>query len=370
MIRSRAECASAPQAPRPPMLRLGVPDAASRRFAGDVLSAAAFDKAVADAKQLGADIRPIDFSPLFAVATLLYQGPWVAERYQAIRSFIETSPEALHPTTRAIIAGAAAFSAADAFAGMYRLAELRRAAEPIWRDIDMLMVPTFPRPRLRAELDADPIGPNSELGTYTNFVNLLDLCALAVPGRFRADGLPAGVTLIAPAGQDARLASLGAAMHDSAQGTLSATGRPLPIRHWLSSAAAGREIELVVVGAHLSGLALNGELTALGARLLRKAATTLDYRLFALTDGPPQRPGLLRVADGSGHAIAAEVWALNPEAFGSFVATVSAPLSIGTIRLADGSSPMGFLVEAEATRVAQNISQFGSWRDFLAGHET
>ena len=350
----------------PPSLRVGVPDVASRRFGGDPLSEAAFETGIAAAAGLGATIHPVDMTPLFATAALLYDGPWVAERYAAIRGFIEASPEALHPVTRAITESARRFSAADAFAGQYRLAELRRAAEPIFRDVDLLMVPTFPRPRTLTELDADPVGPNAELGTYTNFVNLLDLCALAVPGVFRADGLPAGVTLIAPAGQDARMAALGAALHEAAGVPLGATGRMLPARETPPVRAEAGEIELAVVGAHLAGLPLNHELTSRGARFLRAVTTAPDYRLVALPGGPPYRPGLLRVAAGEGHSIETEVWALTPEAFGTFTAGVPSPLAIGTLRLADGTSPKGFLVESEATRDADDISTYGGWRAYVA----
>ncbi len=208
-----------PIAPRPDRLprdlRIGVPDAASRHFGGDALSEAAFDAALAGLRHP----IPVDMGILFETASLLYSGPWVAERYQAIRSFIEAMPGALHPTTRAIIEGATNYSAADAFAGQYRLAALRRAAEAIWRDVDLLIVPTYPRPRTVADVQADPIGPNAELGTYTNFVNLLDLCALAVPGPCRADGFPAGITLIAPAAQDSLLAALGAQLQAATKGT-------------------------------------------------------------------------------------------------------------------------------------------------------
>ncbi len=198
----------------PDGLRVGVPDAAGRRFGGDSLSEAAFNAALGDvATVTGAAPAAVDMAPLFEVAALLYQGPWVAERYQAIRSIIETRPDVLHPTTRAVIGAAAGMSAADAFAGLYRLAELKRAAEPLWETIDVLVVPTYPRPRTVEALQVDPIGPNSELGTYTNFVNLLDLCALAVPGRLRADGFPFGVTLIAPRGHDGLLAAVGSRLH-------------------------------------------------------------------------------------------------------------------------------------------------------------
>jgi allophanate hydrolase len=352
----------------PSGLRVGVPDAAGRRFAGDAVSAAAFDAALADLGGVlgGAAPIPVDMAPLFAVAELLYSGPWVAERYQAIRGLIERTPESLHPTTRRIIAGAAALSAADAFAGIYRLAELRRATEPLWGKIDVLAVPTYPRPRTVADLAADPIGPNSELGTYTNFVNLLDLCALAVPGRFRADGFPSGVTLIAPAGRDGLLAAIGARLHAASGVAIGAGKAAVPPPAVGSGRAAPGEIELVVVGAHLSGMPLNHELTSRNGRFLRAVQTAPDYRLFALPGGPPFRPGLMRVAAGEGVAIATEVWALSAEGFGSFVAGIPAPLGIGTTRLADGTSPKGFIVEAEGIKGATDVSSFGGWRAYIA----
>ncbi|MGF3022435.1 allophanate hydrolase [Methylobacterium aquaticum] len=350
--------------------RIGVPDAASRLFAGDALSEAAFDAALADLAALGATLVPVDLTPFFATAALLYDGPWVAERWEAIRGFITERPEALHPVTRAITERATAFSAADAFAGRYRLAELRRASEPVWQGIDALCVPTFPRPQTVTALTADPIGPNAELGTYTNFVNLLDLCALAVPSHPRADGWPAGVTLIAPAGRDAALVHLGEALHRAGGMPLGATGAHLPPAPEPGPAHASRdEIELVVVGAHLSGLPLNGELTALGARLLRAVATTPDYRLFALPGAGPRRPGLVRVAEGTGTAIATEVWALTADAFGRFVAAIPAPLGIGTLRLADGTTPKGFLCEPEGVREAEDVSGHGGWRAYLAASQ-
>ncbi|KMO36286.1 allophanate hydrolase [Methylobacterium variabile] len=353
--------------PGPSVLRVGVPDAASRRFAGDALSEAAFDLGLADLEALGATLIPVDLAPFFATAALLYDGPWVAERWEAIRPLITARPEALHPVTRAITERAAAFSAADAFAGRYRLAELRRATEPVWAGLDALCVPTFPRPQPLAALAADPIGPNAELGTYTNFVNLLDLCALSVPARPRADGLPAGVTLIAPAGRDAALVPLGGALHRAGGATMGATGAcPPPAPDPGPPRAASDEIELAVVGAHLSGLPLNGELTALGARCLRAVETTPDYRLFALPGAGPRRPGLVRVAAGAGTSIATEVWALAPEAFGRFVAAIPAPLGIGTLRLADGTTPKGFLCEPEGVREAEDVSHHGGWRAYLA----
>ncbi|NEW96698.1 allophanate hydrolase [Rhodopseudomonas sp. BR0G17] len=350
----------------PPGLRVGVPDTASRKFAGDLQSERAFDLAVTDlATVVSAPARAVDMSPLFEVASLLYSGPWVAERYQAIRQVIETTPDLLHPVTRKIIGSATAFSAADAFAGLYQLAELRRAADTIWSSIDVLMVPTYPRPRTVADLEADPIGPNSELGTYTNFVNLLDLCALAVPGRFRDDGFPSGVTLIAQAGRDDLLAALGERLHAASGVHLGASSTKVPAPTDTSTSAAANEIELVVVGAHLSGMPLNHELTSRGARFLRAVPTAPDYKLFALQGGPPFRPGLLRVAAGEGVPIATEVWAISAEGFGSFVAGIPAPLGIGTTRLSDGTTPKGFIVEAEGLKGATDISAFGGWRAYI-----
>lgn len=346
-------------------LRIGAPDGASRKFGGDVLAEAAFDEHLASLRALGAKVVDVSLAPFFETARLLYEGPWIAERHAAMRDFLARSPQSFLPVTRGIVESATKFSATDAFEGLYRLADLKRIASSVWNHIDALVVPTYPRPRSVADLMADPLGPNAELGTYTNFVNLLDLCALAVPGRFRADAFPAGVTFIAPSGKDHALAGLGAAFHAQAQVPLGATGVGLPRAHFATSSVV-EEIELVVVGAHMSGLALNHELTELGGRFSRAVETKPDYRFFALPDGPPFRPGLLRVEAGSGVAIATEVWTLSPQAFGSFVSRIPSPLGIGTLSLADGTSPKGFLVEAEAIRAAEDISAYGGWRAFIA----
>jgi len=350
----------------PAGLRLGLPDAASLHFGGDRLSEAAFAASVADLEPLIGTGVPIDLSPMFAVASLLYDGPWVAERYAAIRPVMVTRPEILHPTTRTVIAAAERYSAADAFAGLYRLAELRRDASAIWDHIDVLAVPTYPRPQTCASVVADPIGPNSELGTYTNFVNLLDWCALAIPGRPRADGFPSGLTLLAPRGCDGLLATLGARLHAAAAVRIGAGTYPVPAAEPGPAQAQPGEFELAVVGAHLSGLPLNRELTEHGARYLRTVATRPDYRLYALPGGPPHRPGLLRVAVDEGGAIETEVWALPPSAFGTFVAGIPEPLGIGTLRLADGTAPKGFLVEAAGVAGAVDITRFGGWRHYMA----
>lgn len=290
----------------------------------------------------------------------------MAERYAAIRPFIEQHPESLVPVTRRIIEGARRFSAADAFDARYRLAELARLTAPVWAGLDALLVPSIPRPMTVAELEADPLTPNAKLGIYTNFVNLLDLCALAVPGPFRIDGFPAGTTLIAPRGRDGALAALGRSLHAAAGVPLGHGAWPHPPVEPAAGRAEAGEIEIAVVGAHLSGMPLNHELRTLQGRFLRAVSTEPSYALYALPGGPPRKPGLLRVATGAGASIATEVWALTPEAFGQFVAGIPAPLGIGTLLLADGTRPKGFLVEPEAVRDAQDVSSFGGWRAFVA----
>lgn len=347
----------------PPVVRIGVPDPATLNV-GSAIAGDAFDAALKSFPDFGAPPRRVDLSPFFAVAALLYEGAWVAERYAAIRDFIEAQPEALHPVTREIIGSARRLSAADAFAGQYRLAELARQTAPVWDDIDVLVVPSIPDICTLDEVATDPIGANSRLGVYTNFVNLLDLAAIAVPGPFRSDDRPSGVTLIAPAGRDGLLAAMAARIHAAAGVRIGATAATPPPPAAPTAPPPG-QIALAVVGAHLSGMPLNAELTRRGATFVRAAETAPEYRLYALNGGPPKRPGLVRVADG-GAAIDVEVWALDQAAFGDFVAAIPAPLSIGTLRLEDGTRVPGFLCEAAATIGACDISRFGGWRGYVA----
>ena len=352
--------------PVAPHLTIGVPRSKDLKFFGDTGAKAAWRQSTRALEDLGAKIIDVDMSPFFATAALLYEGAWVAERHAAISSFMERHAKDVHPVTRRIIQGAKAFSAADAFDAIYRLAELKRATEPVWRSIDALAVPTAPVSPTLAEVKADAFGPNSRLGTYTNFVNLLDLAGIAVPGPFRKDGLAAGVTFIGPRGSDAALASLGRVFHHKTAMTIGATGQPLPPPGQPLSVAPQGSIELAVVGAHLSGMALNHELRALGGQFLRAGETEPAYALYALQGAPPKRPGLVRVTAGQGARIAIEVWALPAEGFGRFVGGIPAPLGIGTLLLGDGSRPKGFLCEAEAISGAEDISAFGGWRAYLA----
>ena len=351
--------------PMPNGAALGVPLPGARLFFGDRAAQAAYEAALARFAGLGARIVEVDIEPFYAAARLLYEGPWVAERYLTVRALIASAPEALHPVTRQVILAGAHGTAADAFAALYQLEELRRVCDHTFRSIDALVLPTAPTIYTIEEVLADPIGLNSRLGTYTNFVNLLDLCGLAVPSAMRPDGVPFGVTLLAPAGDEAALAAIGREFHYTSGLPLGALKHrhPPPRR---SSAPADGEISIAVVGAHLSGMPLNGELRAAGARLLARTKTAPHYRLYALAGTRPPKPGLLRVKNDAGAAIEIEVWALSESAFGRFVAAVPPPLSIGTLELDDGRQVKGFLVEAEAIAGARDISSYGGWRAFVA----
>ena len=344
-------------------LRVGVPMPGQRLFFGDKASAAAYEVALADLAGLGAAIVEIDIEPFYETARLLYDGPWVAERYISVRSLIASAPESMHPVTRQIILGGAHPSAVDAFKAFYQLEELRRVRDHTFGEIDMLALPTVPTVYTVAQVLADPIGLNSRLGTYTNFVNLLDLCALAVPASMQAT--PFGITLLAQAGNDATLASLGRVFHAGTGLPLGATGTAQPALALLPGPPAAGEIAIAVVGAHLTGMPLNGELKSFGARFLERTTTTADYRLFLLPGTTPAKPGLLRAGVDAGAAVDVEIWTMPAEQFGRFVASIPAPLSIGTLTITDGRDVKGFLVEAEATRDARDISAFGGWRNFM-----
>jgi allophanate hydrolase len=349
--------------PFPGGLRLGVPRDGQLIFFGDKAQEAAYAAALERWRALGATLVSFDLEPLYETARLLYEGPWVTERYLVIRNLLASSPDAIHPVTREITIAGSRISAADTFAALYRLQTLRRTAEHAFAGIDALVLPTAPTAYSTAQVLANPIELNSRLGTYTNFVNLLDLCGLALPSSIRPDEIPFGITLLAPAGQDALLASIGRVFQAQTKLTLGAKGVVLPPLADLSLDLTGDEIPIAVVGAHLSGMALNAELKAHGGRLLEATSTAPDYRLFALPTTPP-KPGMLRVEAGSGTPVALEVWALRAAEFARFVAAIPPPLSIGTVRLKDGRGVKGFIVEAADVGNAKDISSYGGWRAF------
>ena len=351
----------------PPGLKLGAPIPGQRLFFGDKEYEAGYNGALERLAKLGCEIVEVDIEPLYETARLLYDGPWVAERTITAQKLLASDPDAIHPVTRSITLDGLRPTAIDAFAAFYKLERLRRVADYIFsHEIDALALPTAPTTYTVKQVLADPVQLNSRLGTYTNFVNLLDLCGLALPAAMTSKGLPFGITLLAPGGEDARLAEIGRVFHADTKLPLGALKMPQPALTPMAVSAADGEIAVAVVGAHLSGLPLNGELRSLGARLLGTIKTAPDYQLFALNGAVPPKPGLLRVEPGKGVGVEVEVWALPSQAFGKFIDGVGAPLSIGTVKLASGASVKGFLMEAIAAQGARDISQFGGWRAFLA----
>ncbi len=348
-------------------VRLGVPDRLD--FCGDVLAEAAFTQALEGLRALGADTRSVPYAPLAEAAAMLYDSALVAERYAAVRTFFDAQPEAVLEPVRGILASGRGHSAADWCDAQVRLQGLRQRAQTLWADVDVLVVPTTPTHYQRDQMLRDPVVLNRQLGLYTNFVNLLDWAALAVPASLRPDGLPFGITLIAPAGHDWALAALGQRFHHATGLPQGALGQPLPPAQTLplpEGRAPEPGVRVAVVGAHLSGMPLNGQLTQRGARLLGAARTSPDYRLYALPGTQPPKPGLLRVAAGTGAPIELELWELPLRHYGSFVAGIPAPLGVGMLTLADGSAVQGFLCEAAAVAGAEDISQHGGWRAYLA----
>ena len=352
---------------RPPAPSVGVPARADLEFFGDKAMAEGFDAAQEILASLGCRLVEIPFGDFYATANLLYEGAWVAERYAAIADFMDPHESSLHPVTRQIIGGARKLSAADAFKGLYALQAFKAKLAPVIASVDLFCVPTAPTHYSVEAVLADPIVTNSRLGTYTNFVNLLDMCGIAVPAGKRSDGLPMSVTLLAPAGKDHLTAALARDVHANGGTTLGATGWSLPKPSLPASSAADQAIEIAVVGAHMSGMPLNGQLKELGGRFCRAARTAPAYRLYALAGQSVPKPGLMRVANGGGAAIDVEVWRLASDAFGRFVAAIPPPLGIGTVLLDDGTAPKGFLVEAAGLGDATDISHLGGWRNFV-GH--
>jgi allophanate hydrolase len=348
----------------PAAFRVGVPSAATRRFSGDTAQADSFEAALARLRSLGAEVVEIDFQPFYDCAALLYQGAWVAERLHAVRDFRAANPGALHPVTERIIGGAEALSAADAFDGIYRLEGFRKRLAPVIAGVDMLCAPTIPTFHPVAAFEVDPIGPNSDFGTYTNFVNLLDLCGIAVPVDPRADGRPGSVTLLAQGGRDGLTASVAAALHGLCAPALGATEARAPAGPDAPAAPGAGEVAVLAVGAHMTGMALEPEIRRAGGRPLGPMRTAAAYRLFALPGTPP-RPAMLRVAEG-GAAVAGELWAVPLAGLGGFLAGIPSPLGLGRVTLEDGRVVIGFLAEAEGCRDAEDITAFGGWRAWMA----
>jgi allophanate hydrolase len=340
----------------PPRFTFGVPTAEHLQFFGDKDAEAIFKAAIQRLEDMGGTCIPFDYAPFKQAAELLYAGPWIAERLAAIETFANEHADAVNPVVRNIICSAKNISAVEAFKGAYCLAELTRIAEATWQHIDVMLLPTAPTIYTVEEMLADPVRLNSNLGLYTNFVNLMDLSAIAVPAGFRPNGLPFGVTLIGRAFEDGAIASLGKAFVE--QGEVSALVDK-------SSLSKENTIAIAVVGAHLSGQPLNHQLIDRNGRLKATMRTAPGYALYALNESTPAKPGLIRNANAAGN-IEVEIWELPVTGFGSFVSEIPAPLGIGTITLEDGSLVKGFLCEPYALETATDITHFGGWRAYWA----
>ncbi|EMD0456687.1 allophanate hydrolase [Citrobacter freundii] len=339
--------------------RVAIP--ADCEFFGDQQAADAFAAAL-DTLRRQPDIifSKVPFAVFAEAAALLYEGPWVAERRVAIDDFYRNRPEAIHPVVRGIIANGDKFSAAQAFSSRYRLDDLTRQAQRLLAETDLLLVPTAPCMPTIDEVLAEPVRVNAQLGYYTNFVNLMDMAALAMPATPRADGLPAGIPLIGPAGADHLLAETAAAwqgLFNGADQSDVISAQPLTFNEPV--------VEVAVVGAHLQGEPLNWQLIEGGARKMAETTTAPAYRLYALSGTKPAKPGLVRVAE-QGESIALELWQMPLRHFGSFVAAVPPPLGIGTVELADGRLVKGFICEPAGLTNAVDITAFKGWRAYRA----
>lgn len=335
--------------------RIGVPKPEQCVWFGDSQSEYLYRQAV-DRLATRYEVIEIDIDFLNEAASLLYSGPWVAERTAAVGDMLARQPEAIDETVRGIVAQGLDITAVDLFRGIYRLAELQRQAEQMWAAVDMLAFPTTGTTYRVAELLAAPVALNSNLGRYTNFVNLLDMAAIAVPAGVRANGTGFGITLIGPAGTDRGLMS-------AAETYLEQAG--LPALPPLDLEGKMEKVRLAVVGAHLKDMPLHWQLTSREAEFVGAFETAPNYRLYAMADSTPPKPALVHSDEGA--KIAVEVYELDVAAFGSFVAEVPAPLAIGTVTLADGSSVKGFVAEPRATTGAEDITHLGGWRAYIAG---
>lgn len=307
----------------------------------------------------------VDVTPLLKTAHLLYGGPWVAERFAAVGEFVKEHREQVHPVVHDIIVGGEKYSAVDAFNALYALEEFRQQASIVWNAVDILLLPTVPDIYRIEEIENDPVALNSRLGTFTNFVNLLDLAAIALPAGFRADGLPFGVTFIGQTFSDRLLIALSKSYLGSLQPSLGGTGQPYPQVPGTDRPANSDRMMIAVVGAHLSGEPLNHQLTDRDARFIRRAKTAPSYQLFALPGTSPPKPGLVRVGAEVGRSIDLEVWELPVAEFGNLLKDVPSPLTIGMLHLSDGRVVKGFLCEEVAVQDALNISEFGGWKAYL-----
>ncbi len=345
------------------VFRFGVPRADQLNFFGDGEAAWLFEAAVARAGLLGGSVVEIDFAAFFECASMLY-GPFVAERRAGLESFLAAHPDAVHPTTDSVLRQGLAVSGVSIFAAQHRLAAIAQQIRPVWGDIDFLLVPTTGTSWRLDEVAAAPLARNSDLGIYTNFTNLLDLAAIAVPSGFNASGFPAGVTLIGPAWHDGVLAGYAQAMHAAAGLPMGASRHALPEAAGVRGRSVWPRVEIAVFGAHLDGQPLNPALRGLGGVFVRAVRTVAAYRMVVLP-GAIERPGVMPSSDGA--ALYGEVWSLPSAALAAFLATIAPPLGLGTVRLEGGETCLGFICEAVPVAGLADITALGDWRVYRAG---
>ncbi len=344
------------------MFRFGVPPKVQLEFFGDEEAARLYDAAIERLKELGGQKVEIDFSIFRGAAELLYAGPWVAERAAALGGFLDTNADEIHPVVRSIISGASRYTAVDCFQAEYKLRELCRAAESEWKRMDVLFLPTAPTIYTIEAVGLDPVKLNSNLGYYTNFVNLMDLAAVAVPAGLDRNGLPFGVSLIGPAFTEEALLGLADRFHRASSHEPELAAQPAMEQ----DACAAGCVDIAVVGAHLSGQPLNRQLKERGARLRRATRTSANYRLYALEGTVPAKPGLVRDDENLGPGIEVEIWAMPEDKFGGFVKEVPPPLTIGTVELKNGGLVKCFLCESAGLHGARDITRYAGWRGYLA----
>ncbi len=341
-----------------------VPKKDQLNFFGNKAMQNCFEKSVEQLEASGGTKTEIDFLPFLNAAKLLYEGPWVAERYLATKDILSKQPDAVLPVIKNIIESKKSATAADAFSAFYQLQEYKQQADLIINQFDFVLTPTVGTSYQISEVQENPIELNSNLGFYTNYMNLLDYCAIAIPAGFSESGIPFGISLVSTAFSDTKLLSFAKAWLTKNQEYLGAT-------EWLSShdneSSPGTfaKVELVVCGAHLEGLPLNWQLLDRDAYLVKKTTTSNKYRLFALSGGPPFRPGLIRDEE-NGSSIEVEIWELNTESLGSFLANIPPPLGLGKVELEDGSWKTSFICEGYAIESAQEITHLGGWRAFIS----
>jgi len=345
--------------------KFGVPTEESLEFFGDDEARAAYAHAADALAALGGEAVRFDYEVFRSAASLLYSGPWVAERTAAVKEFAAQHPDAFDPTVGAIIRGGERYSAVDAYEGAYKLREIQRKTDVVWKEVDFLLLPTAPTTYKISEVVAEPVESNSRLGYYTNFVNLLDLAAVAIPAGMMGNGLPFGVSLIGKAFTDDGLLEMADRLHRKLAKTLGGSDRLLAETPTIADAAPHGCVLMAVVGAHLTGQPLNWQLTQRKARLVRTVRTHADYRLYVLPNSTPPKPGLVYVPGFTGQGIELEIWAMPEDTVGTFLMGIPPPLSLGTVLLEDGTRVKGFLCEPAGIAGAEEITHLGGWRAYL-----